>query len=419
MKTLFKNARILTMVDDKIIEGDLLVIDTRIAYIGKDASEYAPFDKVIDCKGNLLMPGLKNAHTHSAMIFLRNRFKNVSLQDWLFKCVFPREDKLIPSDIYHLNKACYLEYLRNGTTACYDMYFFPKEAGKAADEMGMRTLLAAIFDAETSLKGGLESNYHYFNDRKDGYARYAIGIHAEYTSNELKISSAREAINNLKCPFFTHISETKKEVEECIERHNKTPLKYLYDEGLFKYGGGGYHCVHYTDEEVKICKDNNLFIVSCPGSNQYLSSGIAPLSKYLKAGIRIALGTDGPASNESLDMFREMRLAATLEGVDIPAFEVLKMGTVNGALAMNLYDADVLAKDKLADIIMVDISKPNLKDSKDLIYDLVHRATEENVKLTMIDGKILYQDGQYFIKESVENIYKKVEEISQRIEKDL
>ena len=419
MKALFKNARILTMVDDKIIEGDLLVIDTRIAYIGKDASGYAPFDKVVDCKGNLLMPGLKNAHTHSAMIFLRNRFKNVSLQDWLFKCVFPREDKLIPSDIYHLNKACYLEYLRNGTTACYDMYFFPKEAGKAADEMGMRTLLAAIFDAETSLKGGLESNYHYFNDRKDGYARYAIGIHAEYTSNELKISSAREAINNLKCPFFTHISETKKEVEECIERHNKTPLKYLYDEGLFKYGGGGYHCVHYTDEEVKICKDNNLFIVSCPGSNQYLSSGIAPLSKYLKEGIRIALGTDGPASNESLDMFREMRLAATLEGIDIPAFEVLKMGTVNGALAMNLYDADVLAKGKLADIIMVDLSKPNLKDSKDLIYDLVHKASEDNVKLTMIDGKILYQDGQYFINESVEDIYKKVEEISQRIEKDL
>lgn len=404
------------MANDQIIDGELLVIDTRIAYIGGDASGYAPFDKVVDCQGNLLMPGLKNAHTHSAMIFLRNRFKDVALQDWLFKCVFPREEKLIPSDIYHLNKACYLEYLKNGTTACFDMYFFPKEAGRAADEMGMRTLLLSIFDDETFVKGGLEKNYHYFNDRKDGYARYAIGLHAEYTSNELKISYAREAINNLKCPFFTHISETKKEVEECIVRHNKTPLKYLYDEGLFKYGGGGYHCVHYTDEEVKICKDNNLFVVSCPGSNQYLSSGIAPLSKYLKEGIRIALGTDGPASNESLDMFREMRLAATLEGVDIPAFEVLKMGTVNGAHAMELYDADILAKDKLADLIMVDLS--NI-DKNNIIHDLVFKATQDNVKLTMINGKILYQNGQYFLNEKVEDIYRKVEEISQRIEKDL
>lgn len=404
------------MANDQIIDGELLVIDTRIAYIGEDASGYAPFDKVIDCQGNLLMPGLKNAHTHSAMIFLRNRFKDVALQDWLFKCVFPREDKLIPSDIYHLNKACYLEYLKNGTTACFDMYFFPKEAGRAADEMGMRTLLLSIFDDETFVKGGLEKNYHYFNDRKDGYARYAIGIHAEYTSNELKISYAREAINNLKCPFFTHISETKKEVEECISRHNKTPLKYLYDEGLFKYGGGGYHCVHYTDEEIKICKDNNLFVVSCPGSNQYLSSGIAPLSKYLKEGIRIALGTDGPASNESLDMFREMRLAATLEGVDIPDFEVLKMGTVNGAHAMELYDADILAKGKYADLIMVDLS--NI-DKNNIIHDLVFKASEDNVKLTMINGKILYQNGQYFSNEKVEDIYRKVEEISQRIEKDL
>ena len=415
MKTLFKNARILTMVDDKIINGELLVIDTRIAYIGKDASEYAPFDKVIDCQNNLLMPGLKNAHTHSAMVFLRNRFKDVALQDWLFKCVFPREDKLIPSDIYHLNKACFLEYFANGITACFDQYFFPLEGGRAADEMGMRTLLLAIFNAETTNVDGLERNYHYFNDRKDGFARYAIGIHAEYTSNEEMIENTRIAINRLKCPFFTHISETKREVEECVGRHGVTPLKYLYNEGLFKYGGGGYHCVHYTDEEVEICRKNNLFIVSCPGSNQYLSSGIAPLSKYLKEGLRIALGTDGPASNESLDMFREMRLAATLEGKDIPAFEVLKMGTVNGALAMGLNDADVLAKDKLADIIMVDTSKK----SADLIYDLVHHTSANDVRLTMINGKVLYQDGKYFLNENIEDILHKVEEISQRIEKDL
>ena len=403
------------MVDEKIIKGELVVIDTRIAYIGNDASEFAPFDQVIDCQNNLLMPGLKNAHTHSAMIFLRNRFKDVALQDWLFKCVFPREDKLIPEDIYHLNKATILEYLAGGTTACFDQYFFPLSAYKAPEEMGMRMLLLAIFNSETNSVDDLVRNYHFLNDRDNPLARYAIGVHAEYTSNDEMIEHTRRALEQLKAPFFTHISETKKEVEECLGRHNKTPLKYLYDEGLFKYGGGGYHCIYYTDEEIKICKENNLFIVSCPGSNQYLSSGVAPLSKYLKEGIRIALGTDGPASNESLDMFREMRLAATLEGVDIPSFEVLRMATVNGALAMGLNDADVLAKDKYADIILVDINK----DSKDIIYDLVHNTSAKQVKLTMINGKILYQDGKYFLKEKIEDIYQKVEEISQRIEKDL
>ena len=414
MKILFKNARILTMVDEKIIDADLLVIDSRIAYIGDSAHKYTPFDLVIDCQKKLLMPGFKNAHTHSAMIFLRNRFKDVSLQDWLFKCIFPREDKLIPSDIYYLNKACILEYLANGTTACFDQYFFPLEGGKAADEIGFRMLLLAIFNAETTNVDDLERNYHYFNDRKEGFARYAIGVHAEYTSNQEMIENTRQAINRLKCPFFTHISETKKEVEECIGRHNKTPLKYLFDEGLFKYGGGGYHCIYFTDEEIKICKDNNLTIVSCPGSNLYLESGIAPLTKYLNHGIRVALGTDGPASNESLDMFREMRLAGTREGKYIPSFELLKMATVNGAYAMGLKDADVLAVDKLADIIMVDV---NLSKDHPL-DDIVYKCNQDNVKLTMINGNILYEDGQYRLKESQEDIYKKVKEISERIENE-
>ena len=415
MKTLFKNASILTMNSEQIIKGQLLVIDSRIAYIGEDAKEFAPFDQVIDCRNKLLMPGLKNAHTHSAMIFLRNRFKDVCLQDWLFKCVFPREEKLIPEDIYYLNKATILEYLAHGTTACFDQYFFPLSGAKAADEMGMRMLLLAIFNADTNNVDDLERNYHTLNDRKDPFARYAIGVHAEYTSNDEMIKQTREAIKRLKCPFFTHISETKKEVEECVARHNKTPLKYLYDEGLFEYGGGGYHCVHYTDEEIEICKKNNLFIVSCPGSNQYLSSGIAPLTKFLKNGLRIALGTDGPASNESLDMFREMRLAATLEGKEIPPYEILKMATVNGALAMGLNDSTTLEVGKYADIIMVDI----VNKTDNILYDLVHNTTANNVKLTMINGKVLYKDGQYFYKESKEDIYKKVEEISMRIEKDL
>ena len=425
MKTLFKNARILTMVDDKIINADLVVENNLIAYIGKESSSYGPFDKVIDCNSNLLMPGFKNAHAHSAMVFLRGKADDVTLQDWLFRIVFPREEHLQPSDIYYLNKVAYLEYLSSGITACFDHYFYPLEGAKAAEEMGMRTLLLATYDEKYMRGEGLKTNYHRFNDNKDGLVKYAIGFHAEYTTNEELLEGSKEVINDLKCPFFTHIAETKKEVEECVKRHGKTPAKYLYDEGLFKYGGGGFHCIYLTDEEVEIFKENNLYIISCPGSNLKLASGIAPLTYYLNNGINVALGTDGPASNNSLDMFKEMYLAASLQKVtnndakSIPAFEILKMATVNAAKAMGLDNADVLAVDKYADIIMIDLHKPNMQPINNIVTNLVYAGSKDNVILTMINGKILYQNGQYFLKETPEEIYKKAEEVTLRLEKEV
>ena len=425
MKTLFKNAQILTMIDDIIINADLVVDNNLISYIGKESSSYGPFDKVIDCNNNLLMPGFKNAHAHSAMVFLRGKADDVTLQDWLFKIVFPREEHLQPSDIYYLNKVAYLEYLSSGITACFDHYFYPLEGAKAAEEIGMRTLLLATYDEKYMRGEGLKTNYHRFNDNKDGLVKYAIGFHAEYTTNEELLEGSKEVINDLKCPFFTHIAETKKEVEECVKRHGKTPAKYLYDEGLFKYGGGGFHCIYLTDEEVKIFKENNLYIISCPGSNLKLASGIAPLTYYLNNGINIALGTDGPASNNSLDMFKEMYLAATLQKVtnndakSIPAFEILKMATVNAAKAMGLDNADVLAVDKYADIIMIDLHKPNMQPINNIVTNLVYAGSKDNVILTMINGKILYQNGQYFLKETTEEIYKKAEEVTLRLEKEV
>ena len=178
MRILFHNSRILTMKDDKIIEGDLVVNNNRIAYIGRNSKEFAPFDRVIECNKNLLMPGFKNAHAHSAMVFLRNRATNLNLQDWLFNFVFPREAKLIPSDVYHLNKVAYLEYLSGGITACFDHYFFPLEAAKAAEEMGMRTLLLATCDPGKTSVEDLERNYYFFKNKKEGLVSYIAGFHA-------------------------------------------------------------------------------------------------------------------------------------------------------------------------------------------------------------------------------------------------
>lgn len=407
------------MIDDKIINAVLVVDNNMIVYIGENSSSYGPFDRIVDCDGNLLMPGFKNAHAHSAMVFVRNKADDVNLQDWLFKIIFPREANLIPSDIYHLNKVSYLEYLSGGITACFEHYFYPLESAKAAEDFGMRTLLLATYDAEKTSVEQLKKNYELLNSKKDGLVRYSIGFHAEYTTDDALLEGTIEAIDQIKCPFFTHISETKKEVQECIDRHGKTPVQFLYDEGLFRYGGGGYHCIYLTEEEVSIFKNNGLTVVSCPGSNLKLSSGVAPLTYYYNKGITIALGTDGPASNDGLDMFREMQLVVKQQKPGIPAFEILKMATVNAAKAMGLDKADVLAVNKYADIIMIDLHKPNMQPINDIVKNLVYSGNKDNVVLTMINGKILYENGQYFLKETPEEIYKKAEEITLRLEKDL
>ena len=418
MVFLFKNAQILTMENDKIQKGNLVTKNNRIAYIGNDYDGYGPFDRIIDCQNNLLMPGFKNAHAHSGMVFLAGKADADNLQDWLFKIVFPREEKLIPSDIYHLNKLAYLEYVSGGMTACFDHYFFPLEAARSANEFGMRTLLLATHDPLKTSVEDLEKNYHFLNDVPDGLVKYIVGFHAEYTTDDALLKGTKESIDLLKSPFYTHISETKKEVEECLNRHHKTPFKFLFDEGLLNYGGGGFHCVHLTDEEVKIVKDNHLNIISCPGSNLKLKSGTAPLEKYLKEGINIALGTDGPASNDGLDMFREMRLAAS-NNPNIPPFEIVKMATVNAAKAMLLDNADILAVNKYADLIMIDLSKDNLSPLDNFFFNFVNKGNKDNIKLTMINGKILYEDGKFFLNESLDEIKQKVNEIQKRIENEI
>ena len=424
MKTLFKNARILKMTDENIIIGHLLVKDDRIVYIGEQLPTDKDIDEVIDCSGNVLMPGFKNAHTHSAMSFLRSKTDDHTLQDWLFNVVLPREALLQPGDVYELAKVSFLEYLTSGITACFDQYYSPLESAKSAEEMGMRIVLLGTYNKEFDSVQKLVDFYREFND-KDGLVRYCLRVHAEYTLGEGELEKVVEACHILKAPFYTHISETEKEVKECIAKCGMTPVAYFEKMGAYDYGGGGYHCCWFTDEDIKIFKKHDCTVVTCPGSNTKLASGIAPICKYLQNGLRVAIGTDGPASNNSLDMFKEMTLTYALQKVTLrdptalPAFELLKMATVNGAIAMGLKDCDVLEVGKKADIIEIDLSRPNMQPINNIVNNIVYSGSKENVKLTMINGKILYRDGNFFVNESVNDIYDKCAKIGERIEKGL
>ena len=420
MKTLLKNAKILTMVSDEIIEGDIVITDNKISYIGKNGDQFSPFDIIRDIEGNALMPGFKNAHTHSAMTFLRSKTDDHDLQDWLFNNVIPRENFLTEEDVYALDKIAFLEYLTSGITACFDQYYFPMGTARAAEEMGMRVVLLGTYNSLYGKKE-LKEIYHHFND-KDGLVKYCFGIHAEYTVPDDELEIMNEIIHEEKAMFFTHISETEKEVKDCINNRGVSPVKFLIDKGVYDFGGGGYHCVHFSAEDALLFKKHNLTVVTCPGSNTKLASGVAPIQKYFDLGINIAIGTDGPASNNCLDMFKEMSLVFSLSKVttkdpkSLNAFAILKMATVNGAKAMGLEHNGTLEVGNYADIIEIDLSRPNMQPINNIVNNIVYSGSKDNIKMTMIDGKILYADRKFYINEDINKIYADCQEITKRID---
>lgn len=399
MRIRFYNARILTMSDNTVLEGELWTADKKIEYIGKSKPSDKPFDREIDCKGNLLMPGLKNAHTHSAMTFSRSLADDYSLHDWLYKAIFPREAKLTLEHIYWFTKLAYAEYLAGGITACFDMYPKRIESARAAVETGFRYV--SCDDANDF--GGmdlLEENYNKFNSY-DPLVSYIYGFHAEYTTCEDNLKKVAALAHKYEAPVFVHISETKAEVEGCKERYGVTPAVLFDKLGIYDFGGGGFHCVWFTDEDRAIFKKKGLWSVFNACSNLKLASGITPVYKFINEDMKIAIGTDGAGSNNSLSMFREMYLDTVLSNVltdnaaAVDPFKILKAGTSGGALCMGLTDCDVLAPGKKADIIMIDMNKPSMQPENNIVRNIVYSADNSCVKMTMIDGRILYENGEF------------------------
>ena len=237
------------------------------------------------------------------------------------------------------------------------------------------------------------------------------GIHAEYTTSVDEMKIVADIVQRHKAPFFTHISETKSEHEQCVERHGMTPTELFESLGLFDYGGGGYHCVWLSEHDREIFKNRGLSVVCCPASNAKLASGVAPLQEYLNLGLNLALGTDGPSSNNALDMFREMYLACVLQKLRCAdaaagnAEVILRAATAGGAKAMGLPDCDCIAEGKQADLIVIDLQRPSMQPLINIPKNLVYSGGKDCVKLTMVAGKILYENGEFFIGEEPARIY--------------
>ena len=431
MNIRFYNAKILTMEEPvQVTEGQLWVSGQKIVYVGPDEEietvyeksglQTILWDREIDCEGNLLMPGFKDAHAHSAMVLFRSIADDEPLQGWLEKRIFPVEAKMTGEDVYELTKMSVLEYLTSGITAVFDMYLTPDTIAEACQDMGMRCVLVSGLNNFSSSVEQMEREYLKWN-QKNSLITYQLGFHAEYTCSKDLLYRVSQLAHKYRAPVYTHLAETATEVEECKARYGMTPAVFLDNMGLFDYGGGGFHCVHMTEDDMEVFRRRRLYAITNPASNMKLASGIAPIAEFEKKKIPVAIGTDGPASNNCLDMFREMFLVSGLsklrekDAASLDAENILRMATVNGARAMRLNKADCLAKGKLADIIMLDLHQPNMQPIHNIPKNIVYSGSKSNVCMTMIHGRILYRNGEFNIGESVEDIYARCGEIVRRI----
>jgi 5-methylthioadenosine/S-adenosylhomocysteine deaminase len=423
------NARILTMESDKdIFRGEVWIKNERIAYIGTnedilDAGPAIPhikWDFEIDCGDNLLMPGFKNAHTHSAMTFLRSYADDMPLDEWLNNKVFPYEAKLSSGDIYELTRLAVMEYVTSGVTSIFDMYINLDAVAEACRDTGMRCVLCGNVNDHTSSPEKMAEEFERLNEFNP-LISYKLGMHAEYTCSKKLLDRISKVVHKYKAPFYCHMSETKKEVEGCKERYGMTPGMFLDSLGMFDYGGGIFHGVYLTEEEMDVLEKKDVSVVTNPGSNIKLASGIAPVTELVTKGFNVAIGTDGPASNNALDMFREMYLVSTLskirdnDAVSIGADKVLGMATIGGARALELKDADILDTGKFADIILLDMHTPNMQPENNIVKNIVYSGSKSNVLMTMVGGKILYHNGVYNIGERPEIVYENCNKICERI----
>lgn len=433
MNIRFFNAKILLTKEDhsfEVQEGELWVKGNEICYIGDGSDKEKAYealempvilwDREIDAKGNLLMPGFKNAHTHSGMTFLRSLADDLPLQEWLYEKVFPKEGQLVAEDLYWLTALANLEYLTSGITSQFDMYYFQDQVAKACVDMGFRVVQTSGLNNFGGTVEELEEKYLKFNGYHE-LSSYILGFHAEYTTSKELMEGVAGLVQKYKAPMFVHNSETKLETDECRQRYGMSPTQLFEQMGMYDFGGGGYHCVWFDEQDIDIFARRNLSAVTNPGSNAKLASGIAPVNQMLKRGINLAIGTDGPASNNCLDMFKEMFLVSSLaklkdmDAAVLDADDVLYMATAGGAKAMGLPQCDRLAVGKKADLILIDLQQPNMQPINNLTKNLVYSGSKQNVKLTMINGVILYENQCFHVNMDIDEIYRKANQIVARM----
>lgn len=403
MNTLIDNVRLWTG-EQTIDEACIQISGTRIAYAGARADAPAFLaDDTIDGKGGIAMPGLVNAHTHLPMTLVRGVGTDLPLMDWLHK-IWPIEDRLTPELMRIGTQMSCLEALRTGTTCFADAYMMSETIAKAVADTGMRLNICRMMTGEATPGKLAEQRalFERFNGAANDRVRVYIGLHAEYTSDESLVRALAGLAGELNTGLHVHVSETKSEVEECRARHEgRSPVRYLSDAGAFDVPALAAHCVWVDEDDMDILKRKGVTPVHNPVSNLKLASGIAPVERMRELGINVALGTDGASSNNTLDMFEELKLTAilqkgaTLSATAMPAAEALKISAKCGARALGFDDVGEIKAGNRADIVLLGDTNPAHTASRDVPGTLVYATSGADVRMTMVDGRVLYMDGEF------------------------
>ncbi|MGM9521097.1 MAG: amidohydrolase [Oscillospiraceae bacterium] len=424
MKRLLSGCDILAAGDagfEYVKSGYLGIDGDTIDYIGAVRPE-TPYDETKDMKNKLLIPGLINTHTHTPMTLLRGVGSDLTLQQWLFDTVFPIEDRLSAANIRAGSELAMLEMISAGTTSFSDMYMEPVETVLAAIDAGMKANICRPVqsfdkseraDNNTRVRESVEL-FDRYNMSENGRIRIDFCIHAEYTCTEAVTEFYSSICKNRGGNMHIHLSETRKEHQECIDKYGKTPARWFYDLGAFDSRAFAAHCVWVTEEDMELLREKDVCVVHNPTSNMKLGSGFAPIQQLLDKGITVGLGTDGAASNNNLNLLEELHLASVLHNgysgdptIMKPA-DVLRMATVSGAKIQGRSDTGELKVGKKADIAAIDLDAPHLKPNLDPLALVCYSAQGADVYMTMCDGRILYENGEFLTLDK-ERIYADVD----------
>lgn len=413
---LLVHGAVVTMDSDYqvILDGAVAVNGKEIVAVGATADLVARYAarETVDCSACAIIPGLVNGHAHVPMSLLRGLVADQQLDVWLFGYMFPVESRFVDRDfVFTGTQLSCAEMIRGGTTTFVDMYYFEEEVARAADLAGMRaicgqTVMRLPTPDATSFEEGLE-RARVFIEQWHGHDRIVptIAPHAPYTCTDAIYREAAALCRRYGMPLVTHLSETEREVDESRTEREVTPIRYAKRVGAFDGKCIAAHCVHATEDDIRLLREQHVGVVPCPSSNLKLASGIAPIRRFIEANLRVGLGTDGPASNDDQDMFTEVHLAALLpKGVSgdptaVPARDALALATSSGARAVHLdHLIGSLEPGKRADIAIVTLgrlhSAPRYHYSADAIYShLVYGARSADIRDVLVDGRFLLRDS--------------------------
>lgn len=408
---LIKNVDIITMDDANMLikDGYIGIKDSKISFVADCLPNDINSENEIDGKGKIAMPGLVNAHSHSAMTLMRNYADDIALEAWLFDNIFPIEAKLTEQDVYWGTMLGIAEMLKSGVILFADMYMFMDEVARAVTQTGIKANICKSpvqFFEDGELKRldksqGTIDYYNKYHNSADRRIKVFVEIHSTYMFNEKTLANAAALAKQLNTGLHIHLLETVTEVEASKRDYGMTSVEICKKTGVLDVPVLAAHCVHMTDSDLEIMKAMGCNIAHNPTSNLKLGSGIARVPKMLEMGINVCLGTDGAASNNNLNMFEEMNLAALIhKGVAMnpqlmDANTVLKMGTCNGARALGFDDSGVIKVGMKGDIILIDTDKPHFYPKNNPISAIVYSAQASDVDTVIVDGKIIMQDRAF------------------------